>query len=369
MSFEAASLINNMIKVKSNERISLHKAINHAWTKNIPLEDKEEIRNMTERIRKSSRHTSVKMVKSILTLSQELPNKNQVDAEIDLGNQQNKRKSKRSKTLKKELSELPTLITKVPNDFKETSMYEFNFSMMRRFGGKIPNFLQPIGHNKSQKHKIAKIKDFMKQYFEILNPPGEANNNVNLQSLQPQVTSSIYNYQHSKSTINFNKKPTQIQIKNFSQLPRKQSQEVGVGKGVVNTFNMNMNLINIDQAQNIGSPKRNKSKSINSKIAINSFRSGNSEIQKPKPESHPQNMIKHTTAFKKPRILMQNNLEIEPSTITPRSTKNQTSLVGINFGNMIMHHNKSEKQYKILTPRNNPINSFEPVKEGDESII
>lgn len=185
ISLEAAHLINCMIQVNASERINLQEALKHPWIQDEPLTDEKEIKILIEKKENvynifqtcnsvsgtTIRNTIAPLKTNHLMLSNETSTKNIENQSTFNFRSTSSRFHNKYKTEKmNSMKELPTLMTKVPGDFKESSMYEYNFSLMRQFGGKIPNFMQPIGHNKTQKSKINKIKDFMKQYFELLNP-------------------------------------------------------------------------------------------------------------------------------------------------------------------------------------------------------
>lgn len=71
---------------------------------------------------------------------------------------------------KNNFKELPKLITKMPNDIKDSTLYRYHFSLMRKYKGKIKNFLLPIGHNKEQKHKVNLIKECFGEYYTPQSP-------------------------------------------------------------------------------------------------------------------------------------------------------------------------------------------------------
>jgi hypothetical protein len=63
---------------------------------------------------------------------------------------------------------LPTLITKIPEHLSENKLCEYNFAMMKNQQD-IPSYLQPIGHNKTVKQKLAKIKNFFQKFIRGAN--------------------------------------------------------------------------------------------------------------------------------------------------------------------------------------------------------
>jgi hypothetical protein len=44
---------------------------------------------------------------------------------------------------------------------KDFNIYEYNLTLSKRFGGKIPTYLLPIGHTKEQKHGCNKMKEYL----------------------------------------------------------------------------------------------------------------------------------------------------------------------------------------------------------------
>jgi hypothetical protein len=216
ISIEAAHFINSMMKQKSSERITINECLEHPWMRNIPLEDEQEIKKLIE-TRDSYNETKI----STLTTEADTTNNllSNSHKSPDLGNRFSRSVSRfRSKTTSKDKThsnwnKLPSLMTKVTVDFHESSMYDYNFSLMRQYNGNIPSFLQPIGHNKEQKQKIMKLRQFMKKYYELTNEtekisntevhqrePSVHNNNINVGSVNLSNKTCTTN-----STENFRK--------------------------------------------------------------------------------------------------------------------------------------------------------------------
>jgi hypothetical protein len=91
---------------------------------------------------------------------------------------------------------LPSLITKLTPDFEENMLYDYNFSILRQFNGKIPNFLMPIGHSKKLKQKNLKIINFISNGFETIKKKESEQN-----ASESKVESNINKTKHKSLSI------------------------------------------------------------------------------------------------------------------------------------------------------------------------
>ncbi len=203
----ARLLIQSMVEVNPNERITILECLNHPWIKDA---SQEPLLHKNINLQGNSNNTfnnddnSTECV--LLT---------HIDEDVVITNNSKLKKShciklKKSPLVKiypkrkKETSELPSLITKIPKDFNENSMYDYHYSLMKSFGGNIPNFLQPIGHNKEQKQKNFKIKSFMKKYYDFMQEDKE-NANPTLKKSTKSMNSFKYVFKNELNTRILNK--------------------------------------------------------------------------------------------------------------------------------------------------------------------
>jgi hypothetical protein len=63
-------------------------------------------------------------------------------------------------------------MTKVPKDMKDYNILEYNLILSKKYGGKIPNYLLPIGHTKEQKHHSIKMKEYFEKRFSTIEHKG-----------------------------------------------------------------------------------------------------------------------------------------------------------------------------------------------------
>ena len=197
---EALNLLEEMMKNNMTERISVEGIINHPWLKgeNLPILDNIkgkksiDIDNDTKSQEKTidASNSNEKPIIQVTRRSSSLDNffkkkkschmedqivkkmKEYSDNNIIYFDpkkfQMRKERSKKVYKLFNKKDILPTLITKIPEHVSENTLYEYNLSMLKN-NQDIPSYLQPIGHNKTVKQKLAKIKNFFQKFIRNSN--------------------------------------------------------------------------------------------------------------------------------------------------------------------------------------------------------
>lgn len=166
ISIEAASLIVEMLRMRPSDRISVNDAINHAFFTKRKLTDSEILhcQKYLEKYENKKKSNSINQIsqrnfRKNFILKLQSNNLNTVtNSTISHHNITNLSTNHQSLANSPRLtSTLPNLITKVPTDFTEEKMFQYNLHMMTKFKGEVPNFLRPIGFSKEQKHNFDKM--------------------------------------------------------------------------------------------------------------------------------------------------------------------------------------------------------------------
>jgi hypothetical protein len=150
-----------MLAPEVSERMTIESALNHNWILGQQLEDEEEAKEIIVRTRRHKR-----------THSRTLHTRG--EGKTDSKGLWHKYfgKTKDGKLIRlNDLdsdSNLPVIMTKVPSQMKDFQILEYNLVLSKRFGGKIPTYLLPIGHTKEQKHGTHKIKDYLDKRFSTI---------------------------------------------------------------------------------------------------------------------------------------------------------------------------------------------------------
>ncbi len=133
-----------MLRNNPNERIKLEEIFNHAWITGRLLTDNFENKNvMNRRLFNVIEKEKERRAKSRST----------VTCLWD--------KYFAEKTAKNS-GKLPLIKTK-NNEINETEIYEMQMKLSKKYNGKPPNYLQPIGNSKTQKNQIIKIKSLVEK--------------------------------------------------------------------------------------------------------------------------------------------------------------------------------------------------------------
>lgn len=166
ISLEGAHLLGNMLKLKPNERIGVNDALSHPWIRGEALTDEKEIERAKRMYQTAQKFLTLTQTSKVVRESSNYTSSN-------LSSKNQTRSHTTSKKDNMSFNKIPKLMTKIPSDIKESSIYQYHFAMMRKFKGNVSNFLQPIGHNKEQKQKIAQIRECFKNYYGQLTPKNE----------------------------------------------------------------------------------------------------------------------------------------------------------------------------------------------------
>jgi serine/threonine protein kinase len=204
ISLEANHLIISMLKIDFKERITLKECFEHPWINGKLLPDEWQ----NSLIREKINNDSCKKRKSIAP-EFKTPKNSGLTEKISFGS----RSFIRSNNEKEKTVKLPSLMTKLTPDFEENMLYDYNFSIVRQFNGKIPNFLMPIGHTKKLKQKNLKILNFISNGFELMKK-NEIKQNTSDSKIE---TKTSFKKHKSISLI-----PTST-VKNFMELNHKPS--------------------------------------------------------------------------------------------------------------------------------------------------
>lgn len=155
VSREACNFINNLLKININDRMTISQSLEHPWITNNKLESTDEDEEGELLYNKGITLSPVKIPKRLKApLSIIKENKPPVCSFEDFLRKSIKDTSS-SVLLKHSKKGLPTKVTQERNSYK---MLDMNFQLLKEYG-KIPTYLQPIGHSKDQKLKYLKLKE------------------------------------------------------------------------------------------------------------------------------------------------------------------------------------------------------------------
>jgi hypothetical protein len=151
-----------MLKIDPKRRISVQECLEHPWILNETLPEESKNKFLENNLLDTEIKMKLKLIKN-----QPSFNKNK------LGENGNKRSTSRFiikiNSEKEKPTKLPSLITKVTNDIEENLLFDYNFSIVRQYNGKMPKFFLPIGHTKLQKQANLKTIQFISNGFDIFN--------------------------------------------------------------------------------------------------------------------------------------------------------------------------------------------------------
>lgn len=155
MSKEVSNLINNLIKIDPKERLSISDCLQHPWVINTTLNSR-----VTDEIEEDCQTCKPMHLSPV-----KKPRRMKIPSTVI---KDNKVISNLGDFLRKSIKETSSsafinhnrkgLSTKVAQDSSNYRMLDMNFQLLKEYG-KIPNYLQPIGHSKDQKIKFAKLRE------------------------------------------------------------------------------------------------------------------------------------------------------------------------------------------------------------------
>jgi hypothetical protein len=129
-----------MLKHNANERIKIDGILNHNWTNNMKITDEFEKQRFQNRrlfiVNEKETHRRAKSKSNVSVYDKYFAEKKKSD-------------------------KLPLIKTK-NNEIKDTEIYEMHMKLSKKYNGKVPTYLQPIGNSKAQKNQIIKIKNMVK---------------------------------------------------------------------------------------------------------------------------------------------------------------------------------------------------------------
>lgn len=164
ISKEANHLILSMLQINSKNRISIKECFEDYWITNKTLPDELKMKLITRSNRRlKTENINLKYKGHHMKTS----------SHVERSEKKILRTRSNSKFIKDDRKnssvKLPSLMTKITPNFEESLLYDYNFSIVRQFNGKIPNFLLPIGHSKQQKQKNLKIINLISNGFKLIN--------------------------------------------------------------------------------------------------------------------------------------------------------------------------------------------------------
>jgi len=213
-----------MLKINFKDRITLKECFEHPWLNRRLLPD--ELKNSMFKEKKNEENNrNQNYIGETLKKSKKLWESDKI--------------SFRSRSYsniineKEKIVKLPSLMTKFTPEFEENMLYDYNFSILRQFNGKIPNFLMPIGHSKKLKQKNLKIINFISNGFETVKKKESENNasgskkesNLNntkhksMSIISPSIAKNIISHSHNTSfnKLSFNVSQNDISLRTRSQ--------------------------------------------------------------------------------------------------------------------------------------------------------
>lgn len=140
-----------MVEVNPEKRPQLAGILDHCWIKNKKLPNKEVIE-----MKENQSSKSLSPLKKPRKVTIRIINEENVAKQISVFEQT--LRSNSFANLEGKLKKFGMLATKVSKDTNSFKIIDMNTKLLKEFG-KIPTYLQPIGHMKEQKLKYAKIKE------------------------------------------------------------------------------------------------------------------------------------------------------------------------------------------------------------------
>jgi hypothetical protein len=120
---------------------------------------------------------------------------------------------------------LPNIITKVPSNLKDHQIFEYNMGLSKKYGGgKIPSYLQPIGHSRKQKYNSAKMKDYIEnQKYSTIETGGNnksrATTTTPSKTMRASITVSQFKTAKTEASLLKKGKMSGRNKKNLTQQP------------------------------------------------------------------------------------------------------------------------------------------------------
>ena len=162
ISLEARHLISLMLQINPNNRISVQECLEHPWTLDETLNEDFKNKFLKNKMLGTEMKKKLKIINNKPSLDKNKLREN--------GNRRSTLKlTGISNSEKEKPTKLPSLITKITNDIEENLLFDYNFSIVRQFNGKMPNFFLPIGHTKLQKQANLKTIQFISNGFDKFN--------------------------------------------------------------------------------------------------------------------------------------------------------------------------------------------------------
>jgi serine/threonine protein kinase len=160
ISIEACHLLNKLLENDINDRISIDQALQHPWLTNEALDYTEEVAHIVNRSRKRFK---TEVTKTNYSRSDSKAHRSLWDKYFG------SEKKRDSGIIFNNLEEnLPTIATKISSNVKDFEVYEHNVALTRKYGGRVPSYLQPIGHSKVQKQHSVKAKEYLDTRFSTI---------------------------------------------------------------------------------------------------------------------------------------------------------------------------------------------------------
>jgi len=183
-------------------------------------------------------------------------------------------------------------------------MIDFNHKLLKCYKGKVPNFILPIGHNKSLKQRALTIRSRMQGYYCNTNPTTNSSTNPS-SNTNPSTNSTTNTNPSSNPTIRIEVKQ-KISSKNLSITNNEELSSKMPLSTTLKKFPLSNNLLSTNEINNINSNNNN----INNNY---SNRNGN------------------RTDYK--------NLTLKPNPLSVRELPNHNNYINSNSNNNSNHYN------------------------------
>lgn len=147
LSLEAVNLIDMLCKLDAKERITIDQALKHPWMTNDSIE-KSKVIEETKKLYSRPRLNKTPQIRTTISPNIYCSSNHTLF-------------SPRKKITKKPNSRY--ILTKVPSDLNdENEFINYNMTLISKYKGNVPGYMEPIGHNKSQKHSKHQMKEYLK---------------------------------------------------------------------------------------------------------------------------------------------------------------------------------------------------------------
>lgn len=151
MSVEACDLISWMVEVNPEKRPQMAGILDHSWIQNTKLPNREIVE-----LKENQSSKSLSPLKKARKVT--IKNLNESNSPKECSVFEQTLRSNSVANLDGKLKKVGVLATKVSKDTNNFRIIDMNAKLLKEYG-KIPTYLQPIGHSKEQKLKYGKIKE------------------------------------------------------------------------------------------------------------------------------------------------------------------------------------------------------------------